>query len=320
MMEKMKIKKAISVKEIVKSYLPVAALVFVIILFAILSNGKTLSSANIKRIILQSCTYIVAGLGIIFTISLGNMDMSLDGIVCVAGAMGLLAAEVSQSWVVFPVILGLAILCEVFIGALNILVGINSVIVSFAVSFLGKGIAGYVIGNRDKGLSLPSVFSGLYNNNLFYIVVIVAIIVISILFHFTKVGKRAMAIGSNASTAKAAGIKVNKYKMLSYLIAGVMMGIATLLIVIRAGSAGATSGAGFHVTVLLMMVIGGASLTGGTKEKVLSVVVGVLLYLCLENGLTVIGATPNVIGLIEGIIFLAFVTLTFDRDGVPYIM
>lgn len=315
-----KIKKAISVRDVVKSYLPLAALVFVIILFAILSNGRTLSAANIKQIMLQSCTYIVAGLGIIFTMSLGNMDMSLDGIVCVSGAMGLLAAEASQNWLVFPVIIGLAVICEMFIGSLNILVGINSVIVSFAVSFLGKGIAGYIIGNRDKGLSLPSEYSGLYDRNLFYIVAIVSIIVISLIFHFTKVGKRAMAIGSNESAAKAAGIKVNKYKMLAYLIAGLMMGLATLLIVVRAGSAGATSGAGFHVTVLLMMVIGGASLTGGTKEKVLSVVVGVFLFLCLENGLTVVGATPNVIGLIEGIIFLAFVTLTFDRDGVPYIL
>lgn len=69
-----------------------------------------------------------------------------------------------------------------------------------------------------------------------------------------------------------------------------------------------------------MMVIGGASLTGGTKEKVLSVVVGVLLFLCLENGLTVLGVSPEMIGLIEGVIFLTSVTLTFDRDGVPYIL
>ena len=74
------------------------------------------------------------------------------------------------------------------------------------------------------------------------------------------------------------------------------------------------------MTVLLMMVIGGASLTGGTKEKIYSVVVGVLLFLCLENGLTVLGVDPNMIGLIEGIIFLGSVTLTFDRDGVPYIL
>ena len=42
--------------------------------------------------------------------------------------------------------------------------------------------------------------------------------------------------------------------------------------------------------------------------------------MCLENGLTVLGVDPNMIGLIEGIIFLGSVTLTFDRDGVPYIL
>ena len=231
-----------------------------------------------------------------------------------------MAAESLGSWVVIPVIFLVTILCEMAIGSLNILLGINSVIVSFAVSFFGKGVAGYIIGSRTKSLSLPGSLSFLYNRSLYFAVTIVAIIVLSILFHYTKLGKRAMAIGSNASAAKASGIHVVKYKLLAYLVAGVMMGLAVTLVVLRAGSAGATSGSGFHVTVLLMMVIGGASLTGGTKEKVYSVVVGVLLFLCLENGLTVLGVDPNMIGLIEGIIFLGSVTLTFDRDGVPYIL
>lgn len=307
-------------KDVVRTYLPVLALIFVVVLFAALSKGTTLRLSNIKQIMLQSCTYIVAGLGIIFTMSLGNMDMSLDGIVCMASALGLWAAEATQSWIMFPAIMMICIACEMFIGGINILLGINSVIVSFAVSFLGKGITGYLMNLRTKGLSLPSIFSALYNRNLFFVVTLVCIVVIVTLFHYTKLGKRAMAIGSNPGAARAAGIHVTKYKMLAYLVAGIMMGLAVLLTVLRAGSAGATSGSGFHVTVLLMMVIGGASLTGGTKEKVFSVVVGVLLFLCLENGLTVMGVDPNMTGLIEGIIFLASVTLTFDREGVPYIL
>lgn len=316
----MKDKKKLITKDTVRTYLPVLALVFVVVLFAVLSGGQTIRWSNIKQIMLQSCTFIVAGLGIIFTMSLGNMDMSLDGIVCVAGATGLWAAEVSQSWVMFPVVIGICIACEMFIGGMNILLGINSVIVSFAVSFMGKGITGFLMNTRTKGLNLPSVFGFLYNRTLFYIITTLLIIIIVVLFHFTKIGKRAMAIGSNPNAARAAGINVNKYKLLAYLVAGIMMGLAVLLTVLRAGSAGATSGSGFHVTVLLMMVIGGASLTGGTKEKVVSVVVGVFLFLCLENGLTVMGVDPNMVGLIEGIIFLGSVTLTFDRDGVPYIL
>ena len=158
-MKQTKEKKVLLSKDIVRTYLPVLALVFVIVLFAVLSKGTTLKISNIKQIMLQSCTYIVAGLGIIFTMSLGNMDMSLDGIVCMAGALGLWAAEATQSWIMFPVIMMICIACEMFIGGINILLGINSVIVSFAVSFLGKGITGYLMNLRTKGLSLPSVNS-----------------------------------------------------------------------------------------------------------------------------------------------------------------
>ena len=87
-------------------------------------------------------------------------------------------------------------------------------------------------------------------------ITLVCIVLITILFHYTKVGKRIMAIGSNPSAAKASGIDITKYKLLAYLIAGVMMGLTVLLTVLRAGAAGATSGSGFQVTVLLMMVIG----------------------------------------------------------------
>lgn len=307
-------------KDKLRAYLPVLALIFVVILFAILSHGSTIRINNIKQIMLQSCTYIVAGLGIIFTMSLGNMDMSLDGIVSLSACLGLLVTETTGNWLMIPMIFLIAIACEMAIGGINILLGINSVIASFAVSFFGKGVAGFIIGNRTKALSLPGAFSFLYNKTGFYIITIIAIFLLAVLFHYTRLGKRAMAIGSNANAAKAAGINVTKYKLLSYLVAGVMMGLATFLIVLRSGSTSATTGSGFHVSVLLMMVIGGASLTGGTKEKIYSVVVGVFIYLCLENGLTVLGTSPEIIGLIEGIIFLASVTLTFDRDGVPYIL
>lgn len=317
---KEKIKSEWITRDKVRAYLPVLALVFVVVLFAVLTKGSTVKINNLKQIMLQSCTYIVAGLGIIFTMSLGNMDMSLDGIVGLSACLGLLATEMTNSWIMFPVIFLVAVACEMAIGGINILLGVNSVIASFAVSFFGKGVAGFIIGNRTKALSLPGEFSFLYNRTGFYIITLIAISIMTVLFHYTKLGKRAMAIGSNPSAAKAAGIHVTKYKLLSYLAAGIMMGLSTLLIVLRSGSTSATTGSGFHVAVLLMMVIGGASLTGGTKEKIYSVVVGVLIYLCLENGLTVLGTSPEVIGLIEGIIFLASVTLTFDRDGVPYIL
>lgn len=69
--------------------------------------------------------------------------------------------------------------------------------------------------------------------------------------------------------------------------------------------------------MLLMIVIGEPSLIGGKKEKIYSVVVGVFIYLCLENGLTVLGTSPEIIGLIEGPIFLASVTLTLTVMGFP---
>ena len=135
-----KAKKKIITKDMVRTYLPVTALIVVIAAFALLSHGQTLKISNIMSILLQSCTYIIAGLGIIFTMSLGNMDMSLNGIICFAGALGLLASEAAQDWMLFPVIVLIAVIAEILIGVINIVLGVNSVIGSFAVAFLEQAL------------------------------------------------------------------------------------------------------------------------------------------------------------------------------------
>ena len=66
---KEKIKSEWITRDKVRAYLPVLALVFVVVLFAVSTKGSTVKINNLKQIMLQSCTYIVAGLGIIFTMS-----------------------------------------------------------------------------------------------------------------------------------------------------------------------------------------------------------------------------------------------------------
>lgn len=313
-------KNTAGIKDVMRSGMPAVALVIMVIAFAVLTKGKILRANNLKTIALQSYTYIVAGLGILFTLSLGNMDMSLDGIVRVSGIVGLIVGETVSPWLTFPTMILLTVICELLIGTINITLGIDSIVASFVIGFLCKGISGMVVNNRTSGLSLPRVFGVLNQPGFFLAVALVSLVVISILFHYTKVGKYNMYIGSNFAAAKASGIAVNRYKFAAYLVAGVMMGIASILSVVRSGAASASSGSSFHIYVLLTMVLGGGSLTGGTKEKVYNVVVGVLLYFFLKNGLAILGVTPNVVGLIEGIIFLLAVTFTFDRDGIAYIL
>jgi ribose transport system permease protein len=247
------------------------------------------------------------------------MDMSLGGIICMAGALGIIGSE-TNPWIMFPVILMVCVSSELFIGGVHILLNIPSVIVSFAVSFFGRGIAGFLIANRTRGLKLPGMFDILYNRLLFFAITIISIVIITMVFHYTKAGKYVMSIGSNLNAARAAGINITKYKILGFGITGLMMALATTMTVARAGGAGATSGAGFEIDILLMIVIGGVSLNGGTKTKVFSVIVGAFVLLCLENGLTIVGFSPNVIGVVKGVIFLCAVGMTFDRDGVPYII
>jgi ribose/xylose/arabinose/galactoside ABC-type transport system permease subunit len=97
-----------------------------------------------------------------------------------------------------------------------------------------------------------------------------------ILANRTAWGRRVFAVGSNADSARLAGISVERTKLAAFGLAGLLVAVATLVSVPRLSVVDSGVGVGFELLVVTCVVVGGVSIRGGTGT-ILGVVIGVLL-------------------------------------------
>ena len=115
------------------------------------------------------------------------------------------------------------------------------------------------------------------------------------------------------------GIRTNKMKFLIYVLAGAITGFAAFINVIKVGSVTSSGGNQLETQILIALVLGGMPISGGAKVRFENIVVGSLLYIVLNSGLTMMGFTTQMMQLIQGIVFLIFVAVFADRESIQVI-
>ena len=100
--------------------------------------------------------------------------------------------------------------------------------------------------------------------------------------HRTRYGRYVQAIGSNEQVARYAAVAVDRVKILTYVLLGVCVGIATLLYVPRLGSASPTTGLLWELEAIAAVIVGGTALKGG-EGRVVGTVVGAVLLSVISN-------------------------------------
>jgi len=115
-----------------------------------------------------------------------------------------------------------------------------------------------------------------------WIMLLVALAV-SIVLNFTPFGRRVFAIGSNEHAARICGVRVERTKLLVYVLALACAGLAAVLQFSYLTIGDPTTASGYELKVIAAVVIGGASLSGG-EGSVRGTLIGALLMTVLDNG------------------------------------
>ncbi len=153
--------------------------------------------------------------------------------------------------------------------------------------------------------SISAIFPGIEIPNGVMIMFIVAIIS-SIVLTRTIVGRMIFALGSNEEAARLSGIKVNRWKILTYAICGGISGIAGLIVSSRLNSAQPALGLGYELDAIAAVVIGGTSLSGG-RGTVMGTIIGAFIMSVLTNGLRVMGVQEEWKIVVTGVIIIVAV-------------
>lgn len=298
-------------------YLLIIGLIVIFVLFSLTTGGKFIQISNLRSLLLQSSLYIIAACGVLFVMSHGNLELSVGGIIGMAAAAGCIVSRMTTPVMSLVICLLAAVALTSVIAICHIILDVPAFIVGIALMFASGGIVSYLLNIFPKfahtGLECLNSFAFIIG------VTLAAYAVFGFIFRYTKIGKYNKAIGSNINAACYGGVNIKKYKYLAYLMYGLCCGICAFLITVRTGSFSIDTGSGYETEILIMLIIGGMPMSGGTSAKMRTPLLGALIYMILKNGMTLWGVGAEVINIIRVVIFFVIVTVTYDRSGTRFV-
>lgn len=257
-----------------------------------------LTLINMVNILEQVSVLGLTTIGLTFVVLIGRLDLSLEGIV---GFAPMLAAVMMApataggfgigipGWAGLLVAITAAGLIGLFNGFMVVKVGLNPFISTLGLLVLLRG--GVLIISNGRSIYSPGealTFLGsskIYGLPVSVLVFIAVATAVGLVFQFHRYGRALYAVGGNEEAARAAGIDVNRVIWSAFFFAGLLAGLAGILMTGRLDSAVTTQGQGIIFSAFAAAVIGGVSLGGG-KGTIIGVVSGVLLIGVINNLLT----------------------------------
>lgn len=287
--------------DFVGRYRGVLAFVLVFILGVIFSpdNAKTgqstfLNWSTQSGILFEYAEYGIIAAGMTLVILTGGIDLSV-GSVLGFGATLFSLLVIGKGWSI-PLAVATTLAATALMGAISGSIisrfKIQPFVATLGMMLIARGAAKWISGGEkvQPGMqpwyayknSLPEVFNWLTSKTAVLglrpitLLFLLSILVLWILVRFTRFGRHIYAIGGNVEAARLSGIKVGAVITASYLIAGLMAGLAGICNASRMTLGDPDAGATYELDAIAAVVIGGTSLMGG-KGSMFFTLLGTLI-------------------------------------------
>ena len=135
----------------------------------------------------------------------------------------------------------------------------------------------------------------------------------AIVFHIvltrTKFGTYVFAVGGNENAARYSGIKVDRIRIITYMMVGLCVGIGSTMEMSRmVAVAAATSGSQYEFEAITAVIVGGTALSGG-KGRLVGTIVGFIILGIVNNMMIMLNISPYLSGAVKGAVILFAVLL-----------
>jgi len=287
-------------------------------MLGILSLGLSLISpyfftlSNILNLMDQSVITGIVSIGQTFVILIAGIDLSVGSL---TGATGIVLG-LSLQTLPLPLAIAVAIIAGGLAGFVNGYIITKGRVAAFIVTLgmmsVGRSMA-YVLSGANSISQLPDALGDLASATVFgiplnFVVLVVLYAIAWYYLTFTKGGRTIYAIGSNAEAARTAGLRVEFYSILVYVISGALSAVAAVFLAARILSIDPIAATGLELDTIAAVVIGGASLFGG-RGTIIGTFIGVVIMVLIRNGLNLLNVNPYWQGTAIGSIIVAAVLL-----------
>jgi len=283
-----------------------------------------LGVSNLKTVLAQTVIVGIGALGMTLIIVSGGIDLSVGSSVALTSVVG--ATLLVRGWppaLVVVMIIAAGSAVGFINGSLIASLRMMPFIVTLGMMGVCRGLAKWVAGNQTVNAPQDSPIHNLMKmedfEHLFPLhqgvwVAILLAVLTGILLQRTIFGRYIFAIGSNEATARLCGIRVPLYKVLIYATAGLYFGCSGLMQLTRLAQGDPSGAVGLELDIIAAVVIGGASLNGGSGS-VLGSMVGALVIQFLRNGSSLMNWPTFVQEIIIGIVIILAVALDRFRQA-----
>jgi rhamnose transport system permease protein len=280
------------------------------VVLAIVAPGY-FSVENLTDLFLANLPVLLVAIGMTLVIITGEIDISVGSTFAICGVAGGVLAKAGSP--VLPACAAACLLGAMFgslNGALVAYAGIPSIVVTLAtMTALRDGLRWTTEGAWVQDLPATFQWFGLSQQEFPFLGATVAIVLTTAAawgLRHVAAGRAIYATGSNPVAARLAGLNTSAVKAMVFAVLGLLTGLAAVLNAVRFNQIPSNAGIGLEMKVIAAVVVGGASVAGGSGSAI-GTVLGVVLLAAIGPALTFLDVSAYWDRAIQGGIILAAV-------------
>jgi len=295
------------------SYLILVLIVIIVIGYYV--SADFLTSRNALNVIAAASIVAVLATGQFFVILTGGIDLSVGSILAMSTVIVALTLQTGMSTgLSVAVTLGACAVAGFLNGILVVWLRLAPFIATLATMSAFKGFS-YII----QSTSLIQIFNDSFINTFSrgttagvrnpVLIFLVVGIVAALIAKYSTFGRSLYAIGGNPEAARLSGLPVHRNLLITYVVSGLLAGLAGLIAAAQLQQGSSLIGVGFELDAIAAVVVGGASLFGG-KGNPLNAVVGVFVLATIINIMNLAGISTEPQLVIKGAVIILAVFLS----------
>jgi ribose transport system permease protein len=299
-----------------RSFLPVVAVIVMVALVGAVRPAY-LSATSAENIMRQGALLTLLSLAAVSAILTGAIDVS---IAANATLGGIVVAQLTNSIGPWPAIIAATGICGIAglaIGVIVTVFRVPSFLVTLGMLSVLDGISDFISNGAPISFATGTLntlvneesIPGIPNAAL---VALLFVGIMVVLIFWTRLGRHIMAVGGNERAAFLSGVRVDRVKVIAFIVGGLLAGIAGIVFTGQALN-GVPGGVDPDLlSAIAATVVGGTSFTGGVGGPH-RCVLGALVIVVLNSGMDILNVSPFLQQVVYGVVVVAAVALTIDR-------
>jgi ribose transport system permease protein len=302
--------------------MPVLTLALLVAVVGTLQPGF-LTPSTLLQLAGDTATLFVLATGAAFVIMLGGIDLSIQAMASLASVI--VALTVAQlGYASFPLAVLTGAAAGLLAGLAHIRLKIPSFIATLAVGGVLAGTA--LVISKERSITLgeaerayvawiTGTTAGIPHEVLIGLVVL---LLAHLVQSRTRFGRYSAAIGAGEAAAYASGVKVDRQKLIAFILSAALAAFAGVILAGRLASGSPTLANELLLPAIAAVVVGGTAITGGVGN-VWRTLIGALIISVIRIGMTFVGVNIFAQQIVFGAVLTLAVAITIDRSKIPVV-